>query len=194
MIDYIKGEIAELSPAHVVLETAGIGYYINISLPTYTHLSEQKNTKLYLYEAIREDAFVLYGFLDQAERQLFLHLLSVSGVGANTARMILSSLSVAEIQECISTKNVAMLKGVKGIGLKTAERIIVDLKNKINKIEIAASSGAMSKDNQVKTEAISALVMLGFSQPLSAKAVERILKTNPSLPVEQLIKLALKEI
>lgn len=194
MIDYIKGEVAELSPTHVTLETTGVGYFINISLPTYSSLSDKKSAKIYVYEAIREDAHVLYGFLNQAERAVFLHLISVSGVGSNTARMIMSSLSVAEIQEIILSGNVNALKSVKGIGQKTAERVIVDLKDKIGKMEIESSGVLFVKDSAVKTEAVSALVMLGFTQPASQKAVDKILKEDSSLPVEIVIKQALKMI
>ncbi|MDR1698809.1 MAG: Holliday junction branch migration protein RuvA [Prevotellaceae bacterium] len=193
MLDYIKGNIEELSPAHVVLENAGMGYYLNISLPTYSQLSGETATKLYVYEAIREDAFVLYGFLDKAERQLFLHLLSVSGVGAGSARMIMSSLSVAEIQEAIATENVLALKAVKGIGLKTAERIIVDLKSKINRVE-GAVQAALSKTNPARAEAVSALVMLGFNTQASAKAVDKAMQSDSSAKVEQVIKAALKQL
>lgn len=193
MLEYIKGEITELSPTHVVLENAGLGYFINISLPTYSHLSDKTSSKLFVYEAIREDAYILYGFLTQSERELFLHLLSVSGVGASTARMIMSSLSVSEIQETIATANVNVLKSVKGIGLKTAERIIVDLKGKVLKSE-AGSSSLFALENPIQKEAVSALVMLGFNQQASQKVAEKVLKENPEITVEQLIKLALKMI
>lgn len=193
MIDYIKGEITEISPTHVVLEANGLGYFVNISLPTYSYLSDKSSTKLLVYEAIREDAYILYGFLSALERELFLQLLSVSGVGANTARMIMNSLSVDEIKEVILSENVAILKSVKGIGLKTAERIIVDLKGKV--LRIAGSDLSLPMiDNSVKTEALSALVMLGFNQQASLKVVEKLLKESPELKVEQLIKLALKQI
>jgi len=193
MLDYLKGEIAEISPTHVVIDNAGLGYFINISLPTYSHLSDKTSCKLFVYEAIREDAIVLFGFLNHSERQLFLHLLSVSGVGANTARMIMSSMSVNEIQEVIATANVNALKSVKGIGLKTAERIIVDLKDKVGKFE-SDSSALFAKESPVKSEALSALVMLGFNQQASQKVIDRILKETPAVSVEQLIKLALKMI
>lgn len=193
MLEYIKGEITEISPTHVIIENSGLGYFINISLPTYSHLSDKTSCKLFVYEAIREDAHVLYGFLNQPERQLFLHLLSVSGVGASTARMIMSSMSVSEIQEVISTENANVLKSVKGIGLKTAERIIVDLKGKVIKSE-SGSTALFTIDNPIRSEAISALVMLGFNQQASQKAIERVLKDTPELSVEQLIKQALKMI
>lgn len=194
MIDYIKGEIKELTPAYVVLETAGIGYFINITLPTFSFLSEQTSTKLFIYESIREDAHVLYGFRFQSERQLFLLLISVSGIGANTARMIMSSYSAQEIEEMIASGNVSALNAIKGIGTKTAQRIIIDLKDKIVK-GVGSSEFPQLISNAVnerKEEAISALVMLGFASAASQKTVDKILKDQPELKVEQLIKLALK--
>ncbi len=194
MYDYIKGEIAELNPAFVVIDAGGVGYCINITLPTYTTLNSEKSARLFIFEAIREDAHILYGFMNQAERQLFLLLISVSGIGANTARMIMSSYSTQEIQDMIATGNVTALNGIKGIGIKTAQRIIVDLKDKILKVAGANSSGqfTLSANNAVKEEAVSALVMLGFAANTSQKAVDQILKTEPTLRVEQLIKMALK--
>lgn len=196
MIDYIKGEITELNPTYAVVETAGIGYYINIALPVYSALNGQKNGKLYVYEAIREDAHSLYGFLNQADRQLFLMLISVSGIGANTARMIMSSYAVAEIQQMIATGNAVALSSIKGIGAKTAQRIIVDLKDKIIKLNILSDIDIPQQQvsGEVRDEAVSALVMLGFAANVSQKAVDGILKKQSDLPVEQLIKLALKSI
>jgi len=194
MIDYIKGEITELTPAYVVLEASGIGYFINITLPTFSFLGEQTTAKLYIFESIREDAHVLYGFRYQSERQLFLLLISVSGIGANTARMIMSSYSAQEIQEMIASGNVSALNAIKGIGTKTAQRIIVDLKDKI----VKGSGGSdmpnlvTNKNTEQKEEAVSALIMLGFAAAASQKTVERILIEQPTLKVEQLIKLALK--
>jgi len=194
MIDYLKGEITELTPAYVVLETNGIGYFVNITLPTFSFLGDQTTAKLFVYESIREDAHVLYGFRYQSERQLFLLLISVSGIGANTARMIMSSYSAQEIQEMIASGNVSALNSIKGIGTKTAQRIIVDLKDKI----VKGSGGsdlpnlAANKNTEQKEEAISALIMLGFASAASQKTVERILLEQPTLKVEQLIKLALK--
>lgn len=195
MIDYIKGEIAELTPATVIIDTAGIGYCIHISLPTFSVLQGRKEAKLFVYEVIREDAHLLYGFTNQAERQLFLLLISVSGVGANTARMIMSSYSAAEIQEMIATGNVTALNAIKGIGAKTAQRIIVDLKDKIMKVAGMESNEQLlfaTAANPVKDEAVSALVMLGFAANASQKVIDSILKKEPTLKVEQLIKLALK--
>jgi len=194
MIDYIKGEITELTPAYVVLETNGIGYFIHITLPTFSFLGEQTTAKLFVYEAIREDAHLLYGFRYQSERQLFLLLISVSGIGSNTARMIMSSYTAQETQEMIASGNVSALNAIKGIGTKTAQRIIVDLKDKIMK-----GSGGSEMPNVVsnklteqKEEAVAALVMLGFAPAASQKTVERIQQEQPTLRVEQLIKLALK--
>jgi holliday junction DNA helicase RuvA len=194
MIDYIKGEITELTPAFVVLETAGIGYFVHITLPTYSFLGEQTTAKLFIYEAIREDAHVLYGFRLQSERHLFLLLISVSGIGANTARMIMSSYSAEEIQEMIASGNVSALNAIKGIGTKTAQRIIVDLKDKIVKgVGVGEFANFVpNAHSEQKEEAIAALVMLGFVAAASQKTVEKILKEQPTLRVEQLIKLALK--
>ncbi len=191
MIDYIKGDIAELSPAHVVLETGGIGYHLNIALSTYSELNGKSTAKIYVYEAIREDAHSLFGFLTHEERHLFLLLISVSGVGANTARVILSSLVAGELQEAILTGNVSLLKSVKGIGAKTAERIIVDLKDKVAKVEIAPRDTPVV-DGAISDEAVAALVMLGFSQQPSMKAVKKVMEINPGLRIEQIIKQALK--
>ncbi len=192
MIDYIKGDIVELTPTNVIVEANGIGYAINISLITYSELSTHKICKLYVYEAIREDAYVLYGFKAPAERALFLLLISVSGVGANTARMILSSLSASELQTAIATENIALLKNVKGIGLKTAQRIIVDLRDKVSKSFVGGEMPSVSVGNNMRTEAVSALVMLGFQQSASLKVVEKLSHDEPSLSLEQIIKKALQ--
>ena len=192
MIEYIKGEIAELSPATAVIDCNGLGYAVNISLNTYSAIQGKSSCKLYIYEAIREDAYVLYGFADKQERELFLLLISVSGIGGNTARMILSALSPAELVNVISTENANMLKTVKGIGLKTAQRVIVDLKDKIKTGAAGALLPAMNAE--VQEEAIAALTMLGFAAAPSQKAVLAILKEEPDAPVEKVIKLALKRL
>ena len=195
MIDYIKGELTEINPAYAVVEAGGIGYDVQITLTTYTAIQQQKSIKLYIYESIREDAHVLYGFLTPGERQLFLLLISVSGIGANTARMIMSSYSAQEIQDMIATGNVRALNSIKGIGSKTAQRIIVDLKDKIVKLGIASPGQAASvapANSAVKEEAVAALVMLGFPAAASQKTVDKILKEQPDMRVELLIKLALK--
>ena len=195
MIEYIKGDVVELNPSFVVIETNGIGYFIHISLTTYAHLQQTTACQLYVYESIREDAHVLYGFSKKEERQIFLHLISVSGVGANTARVILSSLSALEIQEAIATANENVLKAVKGIGLKTAQRIIVDLKDKLGNMELATKNVVTLQVNtSMKKEAVSALVMLGFAKSAADKVLDQIIKMEGSLPVEGLIKSALKKL
>ena len=195
MIEYIKGEIAELRPATAVIDCNGLGYGINISLNTYAAIQGKKECKLYIHEAIREDAYTLYGFADKQERELFLLLISVSGIGGNTARMILSALSPSELINVISTENATLLKTVKGIGLKTAQRVIVDLKDKIKTggaaTDTAGITGipASTVNTQVQEEAISALTMLGFAQAPSQKVVLAILQEDPQAPVEQVIKI-----
>lgn len=196
MIDYIKGEITNLTPTYCVLETCGVGYMLNISLVTFSELQNLSSARLFVYENIREDAHTLYGFFEEEERNIFLLLISVSGIGANTARMIQSSFSPAELKEAISTGNVNAIKSVKGIGLKSAQRIIVDLKDKVNKsneggdlplIEVAAN-------NEKIHEAVAALVILGFQQQASQKTVDKIVKEEPQLEVAKIIKKALSMI
>lgn len=193
MYEYIKGKIAELTPTYSVIETNGIGYCINISLNTYSQLEGKDECMLYLSEIIREDSYTLYGFFDKRERSLFSLLISVSGIGANTARMILSSFSVSELECIIATENVNALKGVKGIGLKTAQRVIIDLKDKVNKGDAADGDFAPLAANKDKEEALAALVMLGFAKDASAKAIDKILKASPDLSLEKIIKEALKQ-
>lgn len=198
MIEYIKGEIAEITPALAVIDCNGIGYAINISLNTYSAIQGKTNIKLYIHEAIREDAHVLYGFSTKQERELFLLLISVSGIGGNTARMILSALSPAELCNVISSGNDKLLKSVKGIGLKTAQRIIVDLKDKIASTGMETVSGSIASlspaNSEIHDEAIAALTMLGFAQAPSQKVVSAILKEDSNLSVENVIKLALKRL
>ncbi|MBQ2163746.1 MAG: Holliday junction branch migration protein RuvA [Muribaculaceae bacterium] len=193
MYDYITGKIAELNPAFVVLDNGGVGYMINISFTTYNEIAKmsEQSVKLFVYEAIREDAHVLYGFMSQRERELFMMLISVSGVGPNTARMILSSLSANELEQCIASGNVGMLKGVKGIGAKTAQRILVDLKDKI-KVAGDTLLDNNSAPSAVYDEALAALAALGFTQQVSQKALKKLLKDDPSITVEAAIKNALK--
>ena len=191
MIEYVKGELAELTPASAVVECGGVGYMLNISLNTYTRLQNLKQAKVFVYEAIREDAYVLYGFANKEERELFVMLISVSGVGPNTARMILSSYAPADLQSVIASGNVNLLKGVKGIGAKTAQRIIVDLKDKIKQGGDTLILQSESK-SEAYEEAVAALVMLGFPQAAVQKAVGKLLKDNPDDKVEGLIKKALK--
>ena len=194
MIEYIKGEIVELTPARMILECGGIGYELNISLTTYSAFNGKQTGKLFVYEVIREDAHLLFGFAERMERELFLLLTSVSGVGPNTARMILSSLPPKELVETIASKNEAVLTAVKGMGSKTAQRIVGDLKNKVKSVEgltpvdvvAAPSNGAVAE------EAVAALVMLGFQKAASQKAVTSILKGSPAMAVEQVVKTALR--
>lgn len=204
MIDYIKGELAELTPALAVVEAGGVGYALNISITTYDAIRTEKQAKLYVHEALvtggRDDSFTLYGFATRQERDLYRMLITVSGVGANTARMILSGYSPAELCNIIANGDERALKGVKGIGLKTAQRIIVDLKDKVVASGIAQELHATGGKDQptvdmgVRDEAVAALTMLGFSPAPSAKVVTDILRQQPGLPVEQVIKQALKQI
>lgn len=192
MYDYIKGKVEEITPTYVVIDNQGIGYMLNISLNSYNALQRQtESAKVYVYEAIREDAHVLFGFTEKRERELFLLLITVSGVGANTARMILSSLTPSDLEQTIATGNVAVLKSVKGIGAKTAERIIVDLKDKIKPTD-ATLLDVSSNSNEVFEEAMSALVMLGFTRQMTQKALKKLFAAEPSISVEQAIKKALK--
>ncbi len=202
MIEYIHGDLTELTPAMAVVETAGVGYGLNISLNTYTAIQGKQEVKLYVHEVLvaggRDDSFTLFGFATKQERELYRLLITVSGVGGNTARMILVYVACRTCS-VISTGNDKMLKTVKGIGLKTAQRIILDLKDKIVSLGIAdelpANGGNVAMVNSdIKDEAVSALTMLGFSPAPSAKVVVDILKAQPDLPVEQVVKLALKQI
>ncbi|MBQ8521311.1 MAG: Holliday junction branch migration protein RuvA [Bacteroides sp.] len=198
MIEYLRGELAEATPTVAVVDCNGVGYGVNISLNTYSAIQGKKAVKLYIYEGIREDAYVLYGFSTKQERELFLLLISVPGIGGNTARTILSALSPAELCNVISSGNDKLLKTVKGIGLKTAQRIIVDLKDKIANVGIESTGGELfpssAVHSEVHEEAVAALTMLGFPQAPSQKVVSAILKEEPSLPVEKVIKLALKRL
>lgn len=198
MIDYIKGTLTELTPTYAVIEAGGVGYEINISLPTFTVLSDkQEDVRLYVNEIIREDAHLLYGFMSKPERELFLLLISVSGIGANTARMIMSSYTASEVRQVIATGNATALSSIKGIGGKTAQRIIVELKDKVLKIDLAGADVAdvpeiQAVDNELKQEAVAALTMLGFQASASAKVVDKILSEDPQCKVEKVIRIALK--
>ena len=203
MIDYSKGELAELTPAQAVVEAYGVGYALNISLNTYEAIQGKESVKLFVHESLvtggRDDSYTFFGFASKQERDLYRLLITVSGVGANTARMILSSASPSELCNAISTGNERVLKSVKGIGLKTAQRIIVDLKDKILSLgiaqEVAAGTAADSTiPVDVRDEAVAALTMLGFSPAPTAKVVTAILTDDATLPVEQAVKLALKHI
>ena len=187
MIEYIKGDIVELTPTQMIIECAGIGYELNISLTTYSAFSGKPTGKIYVYEVIREDAHLLFGFAQKVERELFLLLTSVSGVGPNTARMILSSLPPSELIQVIANKNETALTSVKGIGQKTAQRIL-----KAGDSTVGTGTAATAGNGAVAEEAVAALVMLGFQKAASQKAVSSILKTSPMLAVEQVIKSALR--
>lgn len=194
MYEYIVGNIEEISPTHAVVDNGGIGYFVSISLQTFTAIEGKKEVKLFLHQVVREDALLLYGFASNQERELFRLLISVSGVGANTARLILSSLSVMEVQAAISSENINLIKQVKGIGLKTAQRIIVDLKDKMTGLDVSSTQIFSSANNTTKQEALSALVMLGFAKAAADKALDQIIKTEDNLTVEGLIKSALKRL
>ena len=193
MITQIQGKLIEKSPTEVVIDCNGVGYLLNVSLNTFSNLPNSGTVLLYSYLSIREDAHTLYGFIDKTEREIFKLLISVSGVGPSIARTMLSSMTSEEIQKAIASENVAVIKGVKGIGAKTAQRVIVDLKDKILKTydlgEVTVTSG-----NTNKEEALSALEVLGFNRRLSEKVVTGILNTDPNASVEQIIKLALKNL
>jgi holliday junction DNA helicase RuvA len=193
MINYIKGIITELNPTSVSMETGGIGYFINISVNTFAKLDGKSDYKILVHEVIREDAHQLFGFADKEERDIFRLLISVSGIGANTARMMLSSLSPAEVEKAIIESNVNLLKSVKGIGLKTAQRVIVDLKDKVGK-QSPAGEIFTFEDNTKREEALSALVMLGFARSAVTKVLEKIIRDEKNLTVEDLIKRALKNL
>ncbi|QGY44104.1 Holliday junction branch migration protein RuvA [Maribellus comscasis] len=193
MYEFIKGTVAELNPASIVVEAGGVGYFVNISLNTYSKLNGKKETKILLHQVVREDAHILYGFADKNERDLFRNLISVNGVGANTAIMMLSSLSSEEIVSAITTENVAVLKAVKGIGAKTAQRIIIDLKDKLGKIS-ETSQILLVPNNTIRNESLSALVMLGFTKKEAEKAVSKILQEQQEATVESVIKQALKRL
>lgn len=202
MIEYIKGQLAELTPALAVVEAAGVGYALNISLTTYSGIQGKKEVKLYVHEALttggRDDSFTLFGFVNKKERELYRLLITVSGVGANTARMMLSSMNPTELCNAIANGDERMIKTVKGIGLKTAQRIIVDLRDKImasgiaNELHVGGEKAESTLNNAVKEEAVAALTMLGFSPAPIAKVVVSILQKQANLPVEQVVKEALK--
>ena len=199
MIEYIKGELTDLTPAMATVEAAGVGYDLNISLNTFSAIQGKKEVKLYVYEAIREDAYQLYGFINKKEREMFLLLITVNGVGANTARMMLAGMSVAELCNAISTGNARLIQSIKGIGKMTAQRIIVDLRDKIVALGIteeipAGGTVAAPVNTAVRNEAVAALTMLGFAPAPSQKVVVAILQEQPDTPVEQVVKLALKQI
>ena len=191
MYAFISGKVTEKTPAYVVIDNHGIGYFINITLNTFTAIGEKEEVRLYTHTQILEDAHNLFGFYSQKERDLFELLISVSGVGCNTARLILSSLTVSELSNAIANDNVKTIQSVKGIGTKTAQRIVIDLKDKLKKIDVQTEI-FRAPNNTIRTEALSALTILGFNKTAIEKALDKILKQNPDASVEALIKEALK--
>ena len=197
MYEYISGLVTDLAPTYAVIDAAGVGYYINISLHTYSAIEGEKSARLYVHFAVREDAQVLYGFATKLERELFRQLISVSGVGGNTARMILSTYSTSELRNIIATENAVLLKNVKGLGLKTAQKIIVELSGKM--LELGADRDiapvvAENQNNGVLDETLAALVMLGFQKGASEKVVKAILNEFPSISVEEAVRQALRRL
>ena len=197
MYEYISGLVADLAPTYAVIDAGGVGYYVNISLQTYSAIEGEKSARLYVHFVVREDAQLLYGFATKLERELFRHLISVSGVGGNTARMILSTYSPAELRNIIATENAVLLKNVKGLGLKTAQKIIVELSGKM--LELGADKdispvAAANQSNEVVDETVAALVMLGFQKGASEKVVKAILSENPAISVEEAVRQALRRL
>jgi Holliday junction DNA helicase RuvA len=194
MYEYIQGKLVKLTPTYAIIENSGIGYFINITLFTYSFLEGKNDGRLYIHQAIREDAHILYGFSDSQEREMFRMLISVSGIGANTSRMMLSSLSYNEIGTAIQRSDVNLLKTIKGIGLKTAQRVVIDLKDKLGKSTAEGEIFIPSKGNTLKDESLSALIMLGFSKTTVEKVIDKILAGDSNISVEELIKKALKQL
>ncbi len=193
MYSYIDGKLTFKCPTYIVVEAAGVGYHINISLNTFSALGNAERCKIYTWLQVKEDAHTLYGFADEGERKLFLHLISVSGIGPSTCRMMLSSITPAEIQQAIAEGNTALIQRIKGIGVKSAQRIVLELQDKLKKEEFD-SLISMPQHNTVKDEALSALMMLGFNKQASNKILEKIVKEQSGLTVEQMIKTALKDL
>ncbi|MDO5487418.1 MAG: Holliday junction branch migration protein RuvA [Rikenellaceae bacterium] len=198
MYEYISGLVAELAPTYAVVDAGGVGYYINISLQTYAAIEGEKSARLYVHFIVREDAQQLYGFATKLERELFRNLISVSGVGGNTARMILSTYSTSELRNIIATENAVLLKNVKGLGLKTAQKIIVELSGKMLELgadkETVVATAASGASNEIFDETMAALVMLGFQKAASEKVVKALLKESPTISVEEAVRQALRRL
>jgi Holliday junction DNA helicase RuvA len=193
MITHIEGKLVEKNPTDVVIDCNGVGYFINISLHTFSQIPDGENLRLYTYLQVREDSHSLYGFSSKTEREIFKLLISVSGIGANTARTMLSSLTPDQVKEGIASGDVALIQSVKGIGAKTAQRVIIDLKDKVLKV-YGIDELSLLPNNTYRDEALSALDVLGFNKKQSEKVVDRILQTQPDALVEQIIKEALKNL
>ena len=193
MITHIQGKLIEKSPTYVIIDCVGIGYYINISLHTFSLLSDLENLKLYTYLQVKEDGHTLYGFVEKSEREIFKLLISISGIGPSIARTMLSSLTPKQVIEAIASSDVATIQSAKGIGAKTAQRVIIELKEKVLKIYDLDEVSALS-DNTNKSEALSALEVLGFNRKLAEKAIDKVLKDTPQASVENIIKQALKNL
>ncbi len=193
MISHLKGKLVEKNPTHVLIECAGVGYFVNISLNTYSQIPDEENILLHTHLLVREDAHVLYGFAEKSEREIFRLLLSVSGIGASTARTLLSSLTPEQVRDAIASADVPKIQAVKGIGAKTAQRVIVDLKDKILKI-YEISEVSPNSNNTNREEALSALEVLGFVRKQSERAVDKVISQDSSLSVEDIIKQALKNL
>jgi Holliday junction DNA helicase RuvA len=196
MYEFISGRVADLTPAYAVIDAGGVGYYINISLQTFSQIEKLPEARLYVHFTVREDAQILYGFATTAERELFRRLVSVSGVGGNTARMVLSTYSPAELANIISSENALLLKNVRGLGLKTAEKIIVELRDKMSGIASEASVGGKSSPlaDSTHSEALAALAMLGFSRAAADKVVRTVMHETPGASVEEVIRHSLKRL
>lgn len=195
MISYIKGIITHKNPTYILVEAGGIGYHVNVSLQTYTQIEKLEKVKILVYYHVREDAHILYGFAEEMERSMFKHLISVSGIGTNTARVLLSGMNTEEVRSAIVSENVEAFKKVKGVGPKTAKRIILDLKDKIVKESGGNAPTLLPVDNTLRDEALSALVALGFNKIKIQRALNKILKETPNVEkVETLLKLALKQL
>jgi len=195
MYEYISGTVADLAPAYAVIDAGGVGYYLNISLQTFSAIEHERTARLYVHFVVREDAQVLYGFATPLERELFRNLISVSGVGGNTARMILSTYTVDELRNIIATENAVLLKNVKGLGLKTAQKIIVELSGKmIDAAGMGKTVVPMAADGGIYDETLSALVMLGFQKSASEKVVRAVMKESPAISVEEAVRQALRRL
>ncbi|WP_295915380.1 Holliday junction branch migration protein RuvA [uncultured Alistipes sp.] len=192
MYEYISGSVAEVAPAYAVIDAGGVGYYLHISLETFSAIEHVENARLYVHYVVREDAQILYGFATRVERELFRHLISVSGVGGNTARMILSTYSPRELQGIITSGNAVLLKNVKGLGLKTAQKIIVELSGKLTGLVEGEAAAISSASGESIDEALAALIMLGFAKAAAEKALRGIVRENPAASVEDLVRMALK--